>query len=271
MASLKVHKPGVGARRFRYEWAMVEQWLGMAAGLRFVDVEFLDGRDSWLCSAAGEYNDAYNSLVSAYATEQSRLLYVWSAMERLLRLLVLPDGVPEKYKTRYSRAAALLSESYRSRELPEHYSCIYRHLRQHIENDAALMSDRGLTRSMSITSWRTGPGLLLAMGNAMRNIPAHGADGVPTLTDWDRDNPVSEVALSTAYHAPMLATRGLLLSIQMLLAESCNYHLVDPGIEPSGGTWIRVEGQWVWVMDLEPVLREALLSAHLTAPSDDEI
>lgn len=265
---LPAHKPHMTDKEIRHEWTQVEQWLGMAAGLRFVDIEFLDGRDSWLCSVAGDYNDAHNSLVSAYATEQNRLLYVWSAAERLLKLLILPDNVPDKFRNNYNRASSLLTQSYELADLPEHYMCVYEHLCQHVQNDTALQSEKSLSRSLLKTSWRREPGLLLSIGNSMRNIPAHGVDTGPAVTDWDRDDPRSEVALSTAYHAPMLATRGLLLSIQMLLATSCQYFPDDLDDDIVDGRWVRAAGKWEWVTNLEPALRDIILSAHLRNPDE---
>ena len=84
----------------------------MAAGLRLVEVERLeDDQLTWLCGRAAEYNDAHNNLASDYATEQLRLHYVWSAVERLLEIIVLPTIADKDANRRYNRAGFLLTRA----------------------------------------------------------------------------------------------------------------------------------------------------------------
>lgn len=66
----------------------------------------------------------------------------------------------------------------------------------------------------------------------------------------------------------MLATRGLLLSIQMLLATSCQYFPDDLDDDIVDGRWVRAAGKWEWVTNLEPALRDIILSAHLRNPDE---
>lgn len=215
--SIAMVDPGVDNAVVAREWQRVEQWLEMAAELRFVDIERLeDDASAWMCGSARRYNAAHNNIACDHATEQLRLHYVWSATERLLKILNLPQIPGKKSASRYSRAGVLLTARVSSDDLPEHYLCTLKHLRNHIRGESELASDPAAIDAVTEHSWRSESAMLLAAGNALRHIPAHGDTEVPEPDDWHEDTEERTDALPTTLHAPRLGARGLLLSLQML-------------------------------------------------------
>ncbi len=260
--------PGVVA----LEWSRVRQWLEMAAGLRFVDVERLENDQStWMCSSAAKYNEAHNNLASDYATEQMRLHYIWSAVERLLEVIDLPTVPQKEANRRYNRAGLLLTQSFARAEVPEHYECVLRHLFGHATGDSGLSADRPLQRAFEKAPWRSGVAMLLAAGNALRNIPAHGDATVPEAADWGDESDDVDQSLPAVLHAPRLGARGLLLSLQMLLSQTSAYDDQRDLIAPIAGWWT-CDKDGRWSRDHEPDLTRLLLTAQLKPPyADDDL
>jgi hypothetical protein len=252
------------------EWRRVHQWLEMAAGLRFVDIERLeDDASLWMCSSASRYNDAHNNIASDYATEQMRLHYVWSAVERLLKIIELPE-IPRKRSTsKYSRAGVLLTERVSSGDLPEHYSCTLKHLRNHMREERELASDPAATEAVTKRAWRSESAMLLAAGNALRHIPAHGDTEVPEPDDWDENIEGAGRTLPVVLHAPRLGARGLLLSLQMLVSLTTDGKVHNSWNMPELGWWVRAADS-AWTRTCAPTARELLAIAHLQPPRDDD-
>ena len=66
-----------------------------------------------MCSSARQYKNAHSDVAaSAYATEQTRLHYAWSAVERLLEILVLPRISDRQANRRYNRACLLITSRF---------------------------------------------------------------------------------------------------------------------------------------------------------------
>ncbi|MFB4293444.1 hypothetical protein ACBI99_37805 [Nonomuraea sp. ATR24] len=259
----------ISMQAFTNEWMRIQQWLEMAAGLRFVDIErFEDDGSTWLCGSAVRYNDAHNNIASDWATEQIRLHYVWSAIERLLKVIRLPS-IPREtaYDRRYIRAAKYLTQRVPTTQLPVHYNCTLRHLRKHVMQDSDLTSVR---RMFEATPIRSEAAMLLAAGNAMRNIPAHGDGTVPEPEDWSEE-PIEgqdRLALPYVLHAPRVATRGLLLSLQMLVTQIATENSTENWSMPEPGWWIQSDG--VWRRDISPSSKQLLATAHLKPPASDD-
>ena len=268
--SIALVDPGIDDAVVPREWQRVQQWLEMAAGLRFVDIERLeDDALVWMCSSASRYNDAHNNIASDYATEQLRLHYVWSAAERLLKILDLPEIPGRNSASRYSRAGVLLTARVSQGDLPEHYSCLLKHLRNHIRGERELASDPAATDAVTAHSWRSESAMLLAAGNALRHIPAHGDTEVPEPDDWDEDTDDPGKTLPVALHAPRLGARGLLLSLQMLVSLTADGQIRNSWNMPELGWWVRA-ADGAWARTYAPTACELLVTAHLQPPGDDD-
>ena len=251
------------------EWERIRQWLGMLAGLRYVDVVPWDNRYWGLCERAEAYDDEKNDIVTDMATEETRLLYAWGAIERLMKALKLPP-VPDKRADKpYNRASLVITKAFPPERALPHYSHVLRHLKDHVARDYGLAADRALRRAGEERPWRSENAQLLSLGKAMRNIPAHGESAYPEPTDWNESNGPRRRRLHPAAHAPRLATRGLLLSLQQLLAATTE---MAPGAEFEAeefGWWVQsTDGSWRRVE--EPRLTDLLRSAHLQPPDDDD-
>ncbi|MFZ4131139.1 hypothetical protein ACOZEM_24825 [Streptomyces cellulosae] len=245
----------------------VEQWLRVAASLQLVDVDMsYHAPDVRLCGRAYEYYSATSDLTSAYTTEYTRLLYSWSAVERLLHLLNLP-GLPtfpghDRVRGTWNKATYLLAEEWHGRPL-EHYSCTLTHLRHHVDEDDFLRSNRRLAGKFTVRPWRSVMGILLAVANELRNTPAHGDLSIPAPVTWGEDR---SGELPPALHVPRLAVRGLLLSMQMLIEavlESGDHWLEQA--QPCDGWWaLSDSGTW----DRADSPRLVIRSAHLQPPDE---
>lgn len=107
-------------------------WLQLASSLSFVDIcsDHLHP-DTFMCSGAADYyeNDDLNK--AAYATEHTRLLYTWNAVEQLLRGLPLASRNPAAQGP-WRKATERLLTTWRTKDLPDHYECVAEHLRRHL-------------------------------------------------------------------------------------------------------------------------------------------
>lgn len=244
----------------------IVKWLQMAASLQIAHIDTGNhAQPAYMCEGVAEYEAADDEITSAYATEYTRLLYAWCAVERLLHVIELPS-VP-RFEG-YSRVAGnwhagtyLLS----SIEPVEHYMCTLRHMVHHVKKDATYRSMTKLHEAFDLTPWRSPSGVLLMAANQLRHMPAHGDLTIP--------GPHSLNGQQASLHVPRLAVRGLLMSIQMILAV-----LADPNdywngnIGPQEGWWVRdTDGSWTRPDEqTQPVA--AIIDAHLRpAPDGEEV
>jgi hypothetical protein len=240
------------------EAALVQQWLRMAAGLAQVIVDLRSFDVPFMCDSAMEYEEAANRAASLFVTEYTRLLYVWNAAEVLLGSMSLPEVSGAKGV--FNGAAAHLTEHW-SQALPSHYSGLLSHLEDHIQRDPALAGDQRLRRSMKERTWRGPQATLLSASQHLRHVLAHGALQMPGPDAWgDEVNDGEEPIRLGRLHVPRLATRGICLGLQMILATR-----VDPA-----STVPTDELRYHWNEDLwettDPVgLRWLLENAHLSA------
>lgn len=250
------------------EWERVRKWLALAGGLRHVEVQRFED-DALLCSTAADYAEADNYIVSHYAIENVRLQYVWNGIERLLKFLPLPDL--KSYPGDFNRVQHLLSISDSDRWIPTYFSCVTKHLTAHITEDTAYKSDKRLLASTRPTrEWRNHSGTLLDVGNRLRNFPAHGQIDVPEPAGWGEEERASGHVIPATLHAPRLATRGLLLSLQLIIATVISrderLHAFDG---PELGWWLR-EKDGSWKRSENPSVQSRLRSIHLEPPQADD-
>lgn len=257
-----------GEEQISREVSLVVQWLRMAAAIRVVDLDFsVAFDDPYLCSTAMDYREAEDEIAAIHATELARLQYAWNAMERLLLILDLPT-VPQA-RGRFNGATEVLRNSFPDDEsLPIHYLCTLRHLRKHVEHDVSLGAPK-LRSALEEAPWRATSGMLLAAANQLRHIPAHGDFEMPSPESWGDDRE-DEARLPRAVHAPRLATRGLALSLQMLVvAFMPKSFSIDTELVPDGGFWEQDLGR-EWSRTLQPAPDRLFLQAHLRPPEDEE-
>lgn len=262
---LRPERVGCAHKEAQYEWDQIRQWLAMVSGLRHVDVT-PEQRNYWgLCERAEMYDDAKNDVVSDVATEETRLLYAWGATERLMRVLAMP-AVPDKAANGkpYNRASQLITTAFPEGEGLEHYDHVLRHLRHHAADDSGLSGDRALTDAAKERPWRNVNAVLLPLGAATRNIHAHGASSYPEPENWHEDARSRNPSLHPAAHAPRLACRGLLLSIQQLLSVTTTTGQHSDFEAEEFGWPVREGGDWQWIE--EPSARQLLIGTHLQPP-----
>ncbi|MFF0083733.1 hypothetical protein ACFYR1_29070 [Streptomyces canus] len=221
------------------------QWLEMAASLRMAHIDMSDHAPGpYLCKGMSEYYASDSEITSAYATEYTRLLYTWCAVERLLDVLQLPpmptfDGWKKVKRDSWNNATYHLLRT----PVVDHYHCTARHLRQHVQNDPVFAGAPQLLQAFEVTPWRSVSGSLLLAGNRLRNMPAHGDLSIPTPVVGDERIKIKQ---HLALHAPRLAARGLLMSMQMLLTSlETPDDYWNGNIGPEDGWWMRDdEGVW---------------------------
>ncbi|RAJ52537.1 hypothetical protein K376_05994 [Streptomyces sp. PsTaAH-130] len=255
----------------RPEVDRIVQWLQMAASLRIAHIDMSDHAPGvYLCKGMSEYYASDSELTSAYATEYTRLLYTWCSVERLLQVLQLPslprfDGWKKVKNDRWNSATYSLLNT----PVPDHYNCIAEHLKRHVQKDPDLSNMPQLLQAFEVTPWRSTSGSLLLAANRLRNMPAHGDLSIPTPVLGDERIKIKQ---QLALHAPRLAVRGLLMSMQMLL--TCLEHPDDywnGNIGPEEGWWMR-DDQGVWkTSDDDTHPKHSVSVAHLLPVDADGV
>lgn len=191
-------------------------WLHLAAGLEHVELFLMDDPDdSGMC--AWDYPWDLNSLASIYMTEFTRLQYTWNAVDRFLSAVDLP-AQPAGSRGKVSQATSALMVHWEGQPLPEHYRCVLRHLKAHVTEWPYFSRIKGLSSAFDESPWRSESGILLAVGNQLRHLPAHGDLLVPDpeRVGFSR----GEERFPAAAHVPLLGTRALVFSLQMLVAAT---------------------------------------------------
>jgi len=135
--------------------------------------------------------------------------------------------------------------------------------------EPALSTDKALRGAFQKAPWLSEAAMLLAGGNALRNIPAHGDATMPEPDDWDDESSDTQGTLPSVLHAPRLGTRGLLLSLQMLVSETAAGDLRGSWIAPEVGWWVK-EANGEWARDNAPGAKQLLFTAHLKPPAADD-
>ena len=240
-------------------WPLIEQWLRMAAGLHFVDLDLHEFDHSFMCGEAMDYEEAAGWVASLYATEYTRLLYTWNATELFVKHLALP---PVKEAPGWINAATLVLKKYweQSAALPDHYAGVLRHLKDHVKADPALGKRKRLVGALEETSWRGQSGLLLAASHQLRHVPAHGNLQIPEPDRWGEDMKERE-ASPAALHVPRLGVRGLLFGLQMVLVAILpeDLRLGDD----FRGEWFVRDGDRNWIEATHPLVKDVLMHVQL--------
>jgi hypothetical protein len=233
-----------------------EQWLRMASGLAFVDVELSTFDHPYMCSDAMDYDEAADRSASLVMTEYTRLLYTWNATEVFVRAMGL--AVVAGADSPVNRASKRISdECYAGAR--GHYEHLLEHLASHVKADPWLNSDKRLLHSFEVRPWRAHAAILFAVSAQLRHVLAHGALRMPQPDRWGSDWSVDDEPIALGQiHAPQIGTRGLMLGLQTLVASVVPANLRIPGEDlPS----LISDG----VEDSDPLLRDVLRNLHIVA------
>lgn len=250
------------------EWSRVSQWLRMASGLQYVDVDTAYGHGMVLCGRAADFDAANDRRRSIEASEHTRLLYTWNAMERLLRVLRLPQVAGGGA---FAAAAAWLVQHEATAEFPEHFHCVRRHLIRHLEAQAQHSSlDRGLEQKLLLVDQDQPITHLIWAGHLMRHPTAHGDLDFDLPDDWDEATLSRRPRFPRVLHPYRLAIRGLALSMQMLLATSAPPDVRAAGVyAPTDGWMVQVGSSWRSIE--QPHVAALVRSAHVEPPNIDDL
>lgn len=261
------HSPA-GFTRTSGEWQRVSQWLRMAAGLEHIVIDMFIGQPkSYLCGAAADFEFQHSTEAEHLVREQTRLQLTSNALDRLLHLVDPP--APKGVNGRHNAATALLARHWGGKSPLEHYDCVLAHLRRHLATDAELVGQRNLREKVAEAPWRAHNGLLLAACNQLRHLGAHGDITLEYPNDW-RDG-LNRTAFLESLHVPRIGSRGVALSIQMLLLTlPISTSTASDLCAPTSSGWpVRTEAGR-WALEESAELTTVIAQAHLE-PDPDEI
>jgi hypothetical protein len=186
-------------------WELAGDWLRIAAGVERTDVNTAAHDESVMfCRGAWEYETDRSAVVSRFATELSRFLFTWGAVESVIAAIRPPR--PASCSGSTSAACLYLLNSGEDGLL--HYDCCVRQLKALSLNTSLVRDPEKMFRT---TETRGVPGVGLYVAGALRNRIAHGAPRIPdAIASSGPDTSHAELVRT--------ATRAILYSIQMLLA-----------------------------------------------------
>jgi hypothetical protein len=190
-------------------WDGAAEWLRFASGLHEVVIDSARFDSSvMMCKGADAFEAKRSEQLTAVATELTRIIYVWNAIERTRSIL----GVPGKTGT-VAALADFLTAHAQVRHLPSHYRCNVCALRAATAGDASLdEAARMLARSED-----DNPAAAIRTIGKVRNVLVHGALRLPSAS-------VSSDTILRRILVAKLTARAGLFSIQMLASLHYESH-----------------------------------------------
>ncbi|MHB1571789.1 MAG: hypothetical protein ACYC0H_21655 [Solirubrobacteraceae bacterium] len=182
-------------------WDEVADWLRFASGLREVVIDSARFDASVMtCKGADAFEAERSEQLTAVATDLTRIIYVWNAVERMRAAMEAPGNAGTA-----AALADLLSAYGQSRYVPSHYQCNIRALR------AAVGEDPGLDEAARVLARADDddPTAALRALAKVRNVLVHGVLRLPSA------GVAGEAILRRVLVAKLTARAGL-FSIQML-------------------------------------------------------
>jgi hypothetical protein len=218
-------------------------WLRMASGLKQVQIDTAaqDPGYGW-CGTASDYDDASSDTYSRWQTELTRLLYVYGALECLVRALYpnLDEAAPI-----LTPALDLMRPESRVPIL--HYERVVGHLRDHV-CETYLHDNRKLMQSFSRMNDEPPGAIALRVGVKFRHLFAHGSLVAPEPDDSEitwKPSGYIETCMARAASSCLLMSIQIILTGQASLNESTFDHsdvVVDHGFwlpsRPFGNEWV---------------------------------
>jgi hypothetical protein len=217
-------------------WDGAADWLRFASGLQEVVIDSARFDMSvMMCKGADAFEAERSEQLTAVATELTRIVYVWNAIERM-RAVIKPPGNAGTA----AALADLLATRATSRCLPSHYQCNIRALRTAVNGDPGLeQAARVLARAAD-----DDPAAALRATAKVRNVLVHGVLRLPSA------GVSSETILRRVLVAKLTARAGL-FSMQML----ARLHYKNDG----------THGRMIWDRELaiEAPVDDVLAKVHL--------
>ncbi len=198
-------------------------WLGLAAGLNGVSIvtEGLDYQDVY---CKNEYEETRGLIASGIATEWTRALFVWGALELMMPSAIAGKTSKESGPRQLSRLVGTASPSL------VHHECIAKNLLAALENHGSKAYARGAAKARKFCAPLVAQGTFAAY--QVRNILAHGA------VEWPDDYEESMIRIA---RIGRLASRSLVFAVQQVMLQliDSNAEIVD-WCEESGGSRVRL-------------------------------
>lgn len=182
-------------------WDGATEWLRFASGLHEVVIDSARFDSSvMMCKGADAFEAERSEQLTAVATELTRIIYVWNAIERTRSIIEAPG------KTGTVAALAdFLTAHAQTRHLPSHYQCNVRALRAAVAGDASL----GDAARVLARVENSDPAAAIRAIGRVRNVLVHGVVRLPS----------AGVSSDTILHRVLVAkltARAGLFSMQML-------------------------------------------------------
>jgi hypothetical protein len=217
-------------------WDGAADWLRFASGLQEVVIDSARFDMSvMMCKGADAFEAERSEQLTAVATELTRIIYVWNAIERMY-VAIKPPG-----KAGVAAALAdLLATRATSGWVPSHYQCNVRALRTAVNGDPSLeQAARVLARIAD-----DDPAAALRATAKVRNVLVHGVLRLPSAG-------VSNETILRRVLVAKLTARAGLFSMQMLARL---YYEADSK-----------HGRTVWDrgQDLDAPVEDVLAKVHL--------
>jgi hypothetical protein len=182
-------------------WDGVAEWLRFASGLHEIVIDSARFDSSVLmCKGADAFEAERSEQLTAVATELTRIIYVWNAIERTRSIMEAPG----KTGTVAALADFLVAHA-QARHLPSHYQCNVCALR------AAIAGDVGLDEAARVLARveDNDPAAAIRAIGKVRNVLVHGVLRLPSAC-------VSSDTILRRVLVAKLTARAGLFSIQML-------------------------------------------------------
>ncbi|MEV6514987.1 hypothetical protein AB0M37_04270 [Micromonospora chalcea] len=233
----------------------------MAAGLEKVEINTAAyDRSIVYCGAAWEYEEASSTTYSRWQTELTRLLYIYAALEEIVRGFRsdLPEGSP-------ALPAALGIIRHEARTPLFHFERVLAHLKQHVD-DSFLSRNMKVVNAFKSKAGEPPGATALRVGVQFRHLFAHGALIPPEPDDSDivwRSGGFAETCMARG------AASCLLMALQVMLAGKVDRSpsLDNEDVEIEEGLWLPTRpfgNEWVYRLPA----RDYLLALHLTEADD---
>ena len=218
-----------------FDWYSVAEWLILSAGVKSVSI-VTNGLDEGDSMCPNPYEEERGRAASRVATELTRLLFVWGAVDRVMALTLKDEedmgneGLPRRFSKHIgSRCASL-----------PHQTCAAQNLLLYLDSHESCSFRRVSNASKKLSECVVSQGTLAA--TQVRNALSHGSIPWPEIDDRSAE-------LGT--RIGRMACRVLLFAVQNVM---CN--AVSPVAQTS--EWSDENGHY----ELVPV-KDLLPSAHL--------
>lgn len=187
------------------------EWLNVASGVD--KVECFTGRfnDCMMCSAADEYDDKRDQLLSSILTELTRFLFIWNALEVLIDELIQIKLISRNAKKKMGKINAackmIKMREIEATTIPNHGNML-RCLKCLIaKSDNFSDVYKG---TLYNEEWLNEAGEGLYWVYKIRNKFAHGSHTFPEPEDWSEEKPLDKNVIQRS-------SQMVLISMQMLL------------------------------------------------------